>query len=229
MSTKIEWADDTINPLGWGCYGPAGTREHPQPCSYCYAARMAKRNLRECDLCRQFVPHWHEEELKKPAHWTRPRRVFVQSMGDLFHPAIPVAQIRRVLLTAEENERHTFCFLTKHPKMLARWNPWPRNCWVGATATDDHTLITAERALEQVQATVRYISVEPMLGPVYWWPMKNSIEWLIIGGQTKPNRPPNPIWVENLARYARQDGIPLFIKPNAHYANIIQEFPEAAR
>ena len=63
--TRIDWCDATINPWGWGCYGPGGTAEHPQRCSYCYAETLGKRHLRTCPDCRAFVPHWHEEELRK--------------------------------------------------------------------------------------------------------------------------------------------------------------------
>ena len=82
--TKIEWANATINPGGWGCFGPGGTEDNPQRCSYCYAYRLAKRRLRSCKLCNDFVPHYHDEEWTKPWGWSRPRRIFVQSMGDLW-------------------------------------------------------------------------------------------------------------------------------------------------
>ena len=91
MSSKIEWLvgldnkhGETINPWGWGCYGPGGSAERPNLCCYCYAKILANRKLRKCSLCQQFVPHWHPEQLEKPLHWKKPRRIFVASMSDPF-------------------------------------------------------------------------------------------------------------------------------------------------
>ena len=166
MPTKIDWSDEMINPLGWGCYGPGRTPENPKPCSYCYAMRIAHRGMRDYDLCRQFIPHWHPEMLDKPHFWKKPRRIFVQSMGDLFHPSTPQFQIELVLAMAKALPRHTFQFLTKNPKRLKDFNPWPANCWVGTTVTGQADADERLPWLLQVEAVVRFVSHEPLLGAI---------------------------------------------------------------
>jgi protein gp37 len=224
--SKIEWCDETLNPLGWGCYGPGGTPEVPRVCSYCYAKRMAHRGVRDCELCRQFIPHWHPEMLDKPHHWKKPRRIFVQSMGDLFHPETPQFRIELVLAMAKVLSRHTFQFLTKNPKRLKEFNPWPANCWVGTTVTNQDDAIVRVPPLWNVEAPVRFVSFEPLLGPINVGLSGAYIKWAIIGGQTGPGAvKPKPEWVQGLIDQYRAAGVALFLKDNLKWGEKIQEFP----
>jgi protein gp37 len=117
MATDIEWCDETLNPLGWGCYGPGGTPEKPQICEGCYALRWAKKSpWCRCEKCREFVPHWHPEALAKPLRWKKHRAIFWQDMGDLWHQAIPREQILETLKICWKTIQHTHIFLTKNPE-----------------------------------------------------------------------------------------------------------------
>jgi len=113
--TKIDWSDETINPLGHGCYG-TGTKDNPKICEYCYAVKMAKRNMRNCDLCAKFIPHTHFEQLDKLKQWKKPKTIFVQSMGDLFGDWVPDEWIEKVFDACLESPQHRYLFLTKNPK-----------------------------------------------------------------------------------------------------------------
>jgi len=246
MPSKIEWTDEALNPLGWGCYGPGGTPENPQPCSYCYARRLATRSLRDCDLCRKFIPHWHPEMLDKPHHWKKPRRIFVQSMGDLFHPTTFEFQIELVLAQAKTCPRHTFQFLTKNPKRLKDFNPWPSNCWVGTTVTNQADADERLPWLLKMDAAVKFVSHEPLLGDMvvdhylfedefgnrgqhfvgdYKIPF-DGIKWAIIGAMTGPGavKPKNQ-WVQGLIDQYRAAGVSLFLKDNLKLPEKIQEWP----
>jgi protein gp37 len=233
LPTSIEWCDETINPLGWGCYGPGGTPERPQPCSYCYAKRIADRNLRPCPLCREFTPHWHSEQLDKPYRWKKPRRIFVQSMGDLMHPCTPEFQIILVQKMIRALPRHTFMLLTKNTGRYQEFNPWPANAWLGATITNQVDATLRLDDLMLADAPVLYASHEPLLGGVNlfpWLPKRHSdgtlmfsyrlgiqrfLKWGIIGAMTGPGAVrPNPEWVNTLIGQYRAADIPIFLKDN---------------
>jgi protein gp37 len=215
--SKIDWCNATINPLGWGCYGPGGTAEKPNRCSYCYAHRLAQRNLRACPKCRAFEPHidhW-ADEWAKVGHWKKPRRIFVQSMGDFFAPSTPTNTILRARDRAFYRPTHTFVWLTRNPYRLIDFSPWPKNCWVGATATDQPSWERAILWLRRVEAPVRFISCEPLLGPID--PVGIEVlDWLIVGRQTGPGAKPWGAQECDLALQlelaARSKGVPVFIK-----------------
>lgn len=215
MPTRIDWADSTLNPLGWGCYGPQGTPDKPAPCGYCYAKRQASRNLRKCDLCNQFIPHWHPEQLEKPRKWKRPRKIFWQSMGDLMGGFTPKEQIEQCLAVMRETERHTHIILTKNPRRLAEFNPWPVNCWVGASATNALEADDAIEYLFSTKAKTKFLSVEPLLswGNHYWELF--HVNWLIVGAMTgAKSRPPEGNAVNQIYTDAFDNEIPVFMKSN---------------
>lgn len=173
--SKIPWCDDTVNPQGWGCYGPGGTPWEPKPCWYCYSRDFAARHLRECPLCRSFIPHWHPEQLAKPRRWRQPRKVFWQSMGDLFHPWTPAWQIEAVLAVVRATPQHTHIFCTKNPARYAKFNPWPGNCVLLTTITGLPQLKREEsqrigdlllRARRWSREVIFGLSIEPLLGPI---------------------------------------------------------------
>jgi protein gp37 len=162
--TKIEWCDYTWNPVT-GCWGPGGvSEEYSNRCWYCYAKKMANRFYG--DGQDHFFPQFHPERLGQPSKIKKPSRIFVCSMGDLFGDWVPWQWIKSVLTCAEVNQEHTFIFLTKNPARYAEFNPWPKNCWVGCTVTNQEDADERIPDLFKVKAPVRFVSVEPMLGLV---------------------------------------------------------------
>lgn len=216
--TAIEWVrnpdgtpGETLNPLGWGCYGPGGTPEKPRICSYCYAKRFADRKLSKCDKCNQFVPHWHFERLKLPYRWKKPRTIFWQDMGDLFGDWMWDYDIAKVRQVARDTNRHTHIFLTKNPSRLAAFNPWPANCWVGVSATDQEMVDQAEKHLANVDARIRFMSLEPLLEAV----IPPVFDWVIVGAMTgpKPVRLKQYMWFD-VVNMIRRSGCSVFVKNN---------------
>jgi protein gp37 len=237
---KIDWCDFTWNPVT-GCY---------HGCEYCYARRIAERFSTDLaafnDLYSPeywqgkpvyeaephhrafpfaFAPTFYPSRLGEPHNAKRPVRIFVCSMADLFGEWVPDRWIGRVLETADWFRRHTFQFLTKNPERLVEFNPWPDNCWVGATATDEPSMTRALAALADVQATVRFVSAEPLLGPLFGMDSGGAVaatapagamgclDWLIIGAQTGPRAvAPDPDWVVQAESAAALDGVPLWHK-----------------
>ena len=169
MPSKIDWCDETLNPQGWGCYGPGGTPEKPQRCWYCYVERQARGPyVPDCEMCRQLIPHWHPERLTQPFRWRKPRRIFWQSMGDLFHHFTPTYQIHAVLGVVRATPQHTHIFCTKNPARYADihsdFGPWPENCILLTTITG---LGDEQGRIEQLlraEAPVLGLSLEPLLG-----------------------------------------------------------------
>lgn len=249
--SKIDWCDETVNPLGWGCYGPGGTPEEPKPCWYCYAHRMAIGHpFRDCELCRQFIPHWHPEQLEKPGRWKKTKKIFWQSMGDIFHPYTTDWQIKEVLAVVAATPQHIHIFCTKNPARYAEFNPWPGNCILLTTITG---LAAEENRVPEIlraDARIRGLSIEPLLGPIEcpkWWlqihtegqwlnvvecgqkPEKQHLNWLIIGALTgygAEKHWPRPIWVINLINQARAAGVPIFVKGALSKQFPIQEWAE---
>jgi protein gp37 len=249
MPTKIEWCDETINPLGQGCYGPGGTKENPNVCPYCYAKRLANRGMRGCELCKQFVPHTHFEQLDKLKQWKNPRKIFVQSMGDLFHDEILDEWIETVFLACEEAPQHTYLFLTKNPKRykesIPQWKSYHgrlKNMWFGTTVTSESDI---QRAFDLLNNTSKglnkFLSIEPLLGEVdlndHELLLKNYrnistignyIDWVIVGQQTGPGaKPPKDEWVQDIIDQCKAAGVPVFIKHPLYEKFPIQEWPES--
>ena len=174
MSTKIEWCQETINPL-------PGCSKISEGCQNCYAIRMANR-FRGTPKYHGLVEHgnwtgrlnYWAADLEKPLRWKKPRRIFVNSMGDLFHPAIDVdgQAYDAIMHMVRRCSRHTFLFLTKRPGKM-RWvceriwgNDLPKNAWFGVTAENQRRADERIPILLQIPAAVRFVSVEPMLGPI---------------------------------------------------------------
>lgn len=223
-ATRIDWCDATINPWGWGCYGPGGTADKPQVCWYCYARRLAQRGLRDCPECTAFVPHWHESELDKPLHWKRPRRIFVQSMGDPFGDWVTRDQLVQVFAHIGAAPQHTYLFLTKQPQNILRLLPTlpVANVWLGATM-DGQTKpwgaqpwITAGIYLKDVAAVGwhTFVSAEPLLGPVQPFTLQGA-QWVIVGAYTGPGadkHKPQREWVERIITDCDERNVPVFLK-----------------
>lgn len=211
--TKIEWCDYTWNPVTGCLHG----------CGYCYARKMAGRFY---PAAVGFRPWFWRKRLEEPLRMKKPARIFVSSMGDLFGDWVPAAWIRQVMETVRNCPRHTFVFLTKNPRRLQEFNPWPENAWTGATATDQETYEKALRHLPLVEATVRFISFEPLLGPILLHRQIGHFDWAVIGAMTGPKAAkPEPAWIEKLIDRCRLLDIPVFVKANVDWPEDIQEWP----
>ena len=144
----------------------------------------------------------HDDLIDLPRSWKQPRLVFVNSMSDLFHDDVPLDFIQRVFLTMRECPRHQFQVLTKRAERLvalAGQIEWPDNVWMGVSVENQHYAYRAE-LLATVPANVRFLSVEPLLGPIEHLPLE-GIHWVIVGGESRPHaRRMEPSWVEQIYR-----------------------------
>ena len=210
QSSAIEWTEATWNPVT-GC-----TKISPG-CKFCYAERMAKR-LRAMGTHRYrdgFKLTLQPDVLEAPLKWRKPRVIFVNSMSDLFHPGVPDAFVARVFAVMEEASRHTFQVLTKRPERVAAMRdrlPWPPNVWIGTSVESAAYQWRAEELAKVTAAAVRFLSVEPLLGPVPDLPL-NGIDWVIVGGESGPGaRPMAAVWVEDVRDRCVERGVPFFFK-----------------
>jgi len=158
--TRIQWCDATWNPIV-GC-SPAS-----EGCAHCYAARMAKRLAGRCGYPRDFSEvTTRQHVLGQPCSWKRPRRIFTCSMGDLFHPGVRPEDRMSVFNVMRSCQRHTFLVLTKRPQEITPdLLDFPSNVWLGVTVEGPATLRRLD-ALARVEAALRFVSFEPLLGPV---------------------------------------------------------------
>lgn len=165
--TSIEWTDEVWNPV-------TGCTKVSQGCKHCYAERMAHRLAGRNGYPaapHQFDVTLHEDKLDEPLKWKKPRLVFVNSMSDLFHEKVPDAFIRRVWSVMARRDLHTFQVLTKRPKRMLAWVsrlvfPMRRNIWLGVSVEDQATADERIPLLMQTPAAVRFLSIEPLLGPI---------------------------------------------------------------
>jgi len=187
-----------------------------QGCKHCYAERMAKRLVAMgSDRYRNgFQVTLHPDLLDVPRGWRQPRVVFVNSMSDLFHEVIPLAYIQRVFATMRDCPHHTFQVLTKRSERLAEFAPqlpWPKNVWMGVSV-EDARVLSRVRELQGVPAAVRFLSLEPLIGPLDGLPL-NGIHWVIVGGESGPKaRPMRKGWVTSIFRQCRSARVPFFFK-----------------
>jgi protein gp37 len=220
--TSIEWTDATWNPVAGCTIVTAG-------CTNCYAMRMAAR------LDAMGVEKYHgltrktggrakwtgkirldRKSLTMPDAWTRPRRVFVNSMSDLFHPDVPADFIRDVWATMARTPRHTYQILTKRPDLMAAvitsaHLPTLSNVWLGTSVEDGRVLERIDK-LRATPAAVRFISFEPLIGSVTKAKL-DGIHWAIVGGESGPKaRPMNPHWVDEIESMCRRSGTAFFFK-----------------
>jgi protein gp37 len=217
-NSSIEWTEATWNPT-------TGCDRITRGCDNCYALTLAKRlkamgNPKyqlDGDLRTSgpgFGVQVHESALDLPKRWATPRTVFVNSMSDLFHARVPDEFIRRVFDVMCQTRRHTYPILTKRPIRLARLAdslPWPQNVWMGVSVEDGSQAWRVHR-LRQVPAAVRFVSAEPLLGPLGDLDL-TGIDWLIAGGESGPGcRPMDPAWVEGLHDACRAAEVAFFFK-----------------
>jgi protein gp37 len=220
MSDKsaIEWTEATWNPT-------TGCDRISAGCDNCYALTLSKR-LKAMGVAKYqtdgdprtsgpgFGVAYHEEALSTPYTWRRPRLVFVNSMSDLFHARVTTAFIRDVFRVMQETPQHTYQILTKRSRRLARIAPqlaWPSNVWMGVSV-ESGSQYDRVYDLLTVEAAVRFLSCEPLLGPLPGIPL-DGIDWVIAGGESGANaRPVNPAWVRDLRDACRVAATPFFFK-----------------
>lgn len=263
--TKIEWTDETWNPV-------TGCSRVSSGCDRCYAMLQARRfdgqgvgydgttrrvtrgDTEKTDWTG--VVHTHEDRLGQPLRWRKPRRVFVCSMSDLFHPSVPFGFIDRVFATMALAKDHTFQILTKRPDRMREYltrvddsgyaTPsrvayamvgmatcpdsftmeghdddvgryhcaWPLpNVWLGTSAENQTTADERIPELVQCPAAVRFLSAEPLLGPVDVSEHLGDLDWVIVGGESKHGaRPMHPDWVRALRDQCEAAGVAFFFK-----------------
>ncbi len=222
MPSAIEWTDETWNPVT-GC-----TRVSPG-CDHCYMFALYPR------LKAMEVPGYNTEpddirllpeRLHTPLKWKRSRRVFVNSMSDLFHPRVPFEFIRAVFFTMQQasTERgHVFQVLTKRPGRAVAWwqmhkdeftERWPPNVWIG-TSVESQKYAPRLTVLGRIPATIRFVSAEPLLESLdlSQWLLDGTLHWVIVGGESGPRaRPMNLEWVRTLRDQSSDAGVAFFLK-----------------
>ena len=235
--TQIEWA---LNPDGTQGYTWNVITGCLNGCDYCYARRLANTRLRTlylanghyapmtvADIDNPFYPRFWEDRLPDPLRTKggSPKGIFTCDMSDLFGRGIPERWTRRVLGTIRLCPQHRFYLLTKQPQNLIKFSPFPQNAWVGQTLTagDDYVeLYLKMEHFKDVEAKVKFISFEPLLGRVdlpnipmllkafYLY----GVNWVIIGGQTKPTVMPKIEWVREIVEACDKAGVKVFLKNN---------------
>ena len=152
--------------------------------------------------------------LELPLRWKRPRMIFVNSMSDLFHQDVPTTYITECFAAMERASQHTFQVLTKRPERaadMANSVPWPANVWMG-TSVENEDYVPRIRSLARIPASIRFLSLEPLLGPVPRLPL-GGIDWVIVGGESGPGaRPMQAAWVFQIRDRCSQSGVPFFFK-----------------
>lgn len=212
-NSAIEWTDATWNPV-------TGCTKITKGCDHCYAERFAERfrGVPGHPFETGFDLTLRPERLSQPLAWKRPRMVFVNSMSDLFHKKIPVDFIDQVFDVMEKADKHIFQVLTKRSSLMGRYlrrrygqGLAPRHIWCGVSV-EDHTGATRIEHLRKAPVAIRFLSIEPLLGPV-----KNinleGISWVIVGGESGPKaRPMQPEWVLHIRNRCKKRGVPFFFK-----------------
>jgi protein gp37 len=220
MSTRtaIEWTEATWNPT-------TGCDRISAGCENCYALTLAKRLKVMGSVKYQsdgdprtsgpgFGVTAHKQALGVPYRWRNPRLVFVNSMSDLFHARVPNQFIHDVFAVMADTPRHTYQVLTKRPRRLVRLAaglPWPSNIWVGVSVETAEVLRRVDQ-LRQVPAAVRFISAEPLLGPLMGLSLE-GLDWVIAGGESGfKARPLDLDWVRSLRDHCLEAKVPFFFK-----------------
>ncbi len=224
QTSAIEWTDATWNPV-------AGCTPVSPGCLNCYAARMALRlshmpngtghkysgTAKRTPTGRAYFVGkitLDEESLEIPLHWRLPRIIFVNSMSDLFHEGVPFDYVRRVFDVMQRCPQHTFQVLTKRPERAAEMAadlPWPPNVWMG-TSVESADYIHRVRMLRRIKSHVRFLSCEPLLGPLPRLPLE-GIHWVIVGGESGPKaRAMREDWVLGIKAQCEAKSVAFFFK-----------------
>ena len=212
-NSAIEWTDATWNPVT-GCtkIGPG--------CDNCYAERFAERfrGVPGHPYEQGFDLTLRHERLSQPARWRRSRMIFVNSMSDLFHKKIPISFVDKVFDTMEVSDHHIYQVLTKRSSRLANYinqrysdAPAPKHIWLGVSV-EDRQRPRRIAHLRCTSASVRFLSIEPLLGPIGSIDL-TGIAWVIVGGESGPGARPMDInWAREIRDQCAEQGVEFFFK-----------------
>ncbi len=219
QSSKIEWTESTWNPV-------RGCTRVSEGCRFCYAERIAARfsgkGMAYEGLAKNTKagPRWTQkvqivrELLNEPLKWKKPRRIFVNSMSDLFHEKIELSYIQEVFAVMEQAHWHQFQILTKRADQLLKFNtelPWPSNIWMGVSVEDERVTDRID-ALRQTDAHIKFLSLEPLLGALPNLEL-DGIDWVIVGGESGPGaREMEKKWVIDIREQCADANVAFFFK-----------------
>ena len=207
--TKIEWTECSWNPI-------TGCTKISDGCAHCYAATLTRRlvAMHNPRYKNGFNVTVHEDLIELPKKWKTPRKIFVNSMSDIFHESVPDDIILRIFATMNACPQHIFQVLTKRPERLAQLNGrinWTPNIWMGVTIENNKYLYRAD-LLRKCDAKLRFISAEPLIGEINDINLE-QIDWLIVGGESGSQaRPMDVSWVRTLRDKAQAEKIAFFFK-----------------
>jgi protein gp37 len=208
-NSAIEWTDATWNPV-------TGCSKISPGCKHCYAERMAKRlkAMGQRNYANGFAVTLQPHMLEYPLKWGRPKRIFVNSMSDLFHEDVPDDYIAEVFAVMQRASWHQFQVLTKRSQRLAKMAnrlKWPANVWMGVSVENQDYLRRVDD-LRNAPAHIRFLSIEPLLGPLRILNLTN-IDWVIVGGESGPGaRPVSVTWVREIRDACIAQAVPFFFK-----------------
>ncbi|TGN72321.1 phage Gp37/Gp68 family protein [Streptomyces bauhiniae] len=238
--SSIEWTEATWNPT-------TGCDRVSEGCDNCYALTLAKR-LKAMGSAKYqndgdprtsgpgFGLTVHPQALQMPLGWRTPRTVFVNSMSDLFHARVPLDYVQRVFDVMAATPQHTYQVLTKRARRLrqvANQLQWPANLWMGVSVESAKELPRVDD-LRLVPASVRFLSCEPLLGPLAGLDL-DGIDWAIVGGESGPGaRPMDLAWASGIVEQCRKAGTVPFVKQlgscwNKTHHKDIDRFPAELR
>ncbi|MBD3156038.1 MAG: DUF5131 family protein [Candidatus Aenigmarchaeota archaeon] len=209
IKSKIEWTNASWNPV-------RGCTKISEGCKNCYAQTFAERfrgvpgHPYEQGFDLRLVP----KNIDKPLNWKKPNKIFVCSMSDLFHEEVPIEYIIKVFETMNKASWHTFQILTKRTERLLNIHSklnWTSNIWIGTTIELEKYSYRSN-IIAKIPATVRFLSLEPLLGPINNLPL-NKIDWIIVGGESGPKaRPMELDWALKIKKICKENQIPFFLK-----------------
>lgn len=209
VRSAIEWTESTWNPI-------TGCDKVSPGCKNCYAERMARRlkAMGQPNYANGFQLTLHEHMIDLPLRWKKPQLIFVNSMSDLFHEAVPLEFILKTIHVMERASWHTFQVLTKRSEKLLNYDSkidWPNNVWMGVSVESEDYLYRVEH-LRRTHACSKFISFEPLLGPIHE-PNFEGIDWVIAGGESGPKaRPLMEEWVVEIKDHCISARVPFFFK-----------------
>ena len=212
-NSAIEWTDATWNPI-------TGRAKVSPGCAHCYAETITLRFKRGGPyLPGKATIRMHPERLDAPGKWKRRRRVFVNSMSDLFHEEAPFEFIRQVFAAMTSYDRHIYQVLTKRPQRMLDYFKWagvdhcPEHIWLGVSVENQHWADRRIPLLAETPAAVRFLSVEPLLKEVDLRPYLERAQWVIVGGESGHHaRPMKPEWAARIRDDCIAAGVPFFFK-----------------
>jgi protein gp37 len=208
-TSQIEWTDATWNPV-------TGCNKVSPGCKQCYAERLANRLMAmgQDNYRNGFSLTLQPQMLEHPFTWRKPRRIFVNSMSDLFHEAVPINYILQVFDVMRAADWHQYQILTKRSERLLSLSgriKWLKHIWMGVSIESDAYCHRASH-LRQTAAEIKFLSLEPLLGPLTSLSLE-GIDWVIVGGESGPGaRPMRAEWVEAIRDRCLKSGVPFFFK-----------------